>query len=560
MTENDFRSMSVEVAKRFLQTVVVVDDEATFTSEENVSKRNLELPPRPVPVDEDATDEEEEIQEEVPTWDDEAHKLDAKEVIDAFAKQGLVCAILRPESQEEVRQDEGEESLLDRVVRLADRSDLVVLDWDIGKDGGEKTRQIINKLAEVVASSHSKYLRLVVVYTGEGALDKIADAISEVFEPECRQEDGLVLQRGPVRVAVYAKDRARNIGPHGSRRVSFQELPERLITDFAEMTKGIVSNVAVESLSVLRENTHPLLARLHSGLDAPYLTHRLLLSQPDDASDFLVSLIASELRAVLDEYNVGKYASGNATAAWMDSMHGDETQFELGETTVSGADVKEWLHTGSIESIDNNKVESLRNNHFRKMTAHLGGSLTSDEAANLDMEFATLTSLRTRYVGMTTAPMLTLGTILQDITKDVERPYEYWLCIQPRCDSVRLNGDLRPYPLLPYQTKEPNQKKFDLVVRDANKEFVRLKLVNSPSQCRMEPFTPTEEDPHVVRAVKKEDEFIFESAETEGTQQRRYRWIADLKYEQAQRDISSFASYVSSVGLDEFEWLRRSAK
>lgn len=560
MTENNFRSMSVEVAKRFLQTVVVVDDEAAFTSEENVPKRNLELPERPVPVDEDATEEEDEKQEEVPTWDDEAHNLDAKEVIDAFAKEGLVCAILRPESQEEVRRDEGKESLIDRVVRVADRSDLIVLDWDIGKDGGEKTRQIINKLAEVVASGPSKYLRLVVVYTGEGALDKIADAISEEFEPECRQEDGLVLQRGPVRVAVYAKDRARNIGPHGSRRVSFQELPERLITDFAEMTKGIVSNVAVESLSVLRENTHPLLARLHSGLDAPYLTHRLLLSQPDDASDFLVSLIASELRAVLDEYNVGKYASGNATAAWMDNMHGDGTQFELGETTVSGADIKEWLRTGSIDSLDNNKVESLRNNHFRKLTAHLGGSLTSDEAANLDMEFATLTSLRTRYESVTTAPMLTLGTVLQDIMKDVETSYEYWLCIQPRCDSVRLNGNLRPYPLLPYQTKEPNHKKFDLVVRGSDKKFVRLKLVNSPSQCRVEPFTPSEEDPHVVRAVKKEDEFIFESAEIEGTQQRRYRWIADLKYEQAQRDISSFASYVSRVGLDEFEWLRRSAK
>lgn len=275
--ETKFKGMSAEVAKRFLQTVVVVDDEAAFTSEENVSRKDVEPPSRPVPVDKDAADEEEEAQEEVPTWDDEAHRLDAKQVIDAFAKQGLVCAILRPESQEEVRYDEGEDSLLDRVVRVADRSDLVVLDWDIGKDGGEKTRQIIEKLSEEDIGGRPQYLRLIVVYTGEGALDKIADSIAEVLEPENRQDDGLVLRRGPIRVAVYAKADARNIGPHAGRMVSFSELPERLIADFAEITKGIVSNVAVESLSVLRENTYSLLTRLHSGLDAPYLTHRLLL-------------------------------------------------------------------------------------------------------------------------------------------------------------------------------------------------------------------------------------------------------------------------------------------
>jgi hypothetical protein len=92
-------------------------------------------------------------------------------------------------------------------------------------------------------------------------------------------------------------------------------------------------------------------------------------------------------------------------------------------------------------------------------------------------------------------------------------------------------------------------------------EFVRLKLIVKPSRCCMVSFTPpVTGDPHVIRAVDRGDGFVFESDGSVPTYRRRFRWIADLKYEQAQRDISGFASYISRVGLDESEWLRRSAK
>lgn len=561
MEKSDFKSMSVEVVKRFLQTVVVVDDEAAFTAEDDVPKKDVQAPERPVAVDVEATEEEEQEQEEVPTWDDEAHRLDAKEMIDAFANQGLVCAVLRPESQDEVRRDQGEDSLLDRVTRVGDRSDLIVLDWDIGKDGGEKARQIIQEITENAAKVSPRWLRLIVVYTGEGDLSKIADSIAHVFDPECREEEGLVLRRGAVRVAVYAKHSARNIGPHSSRRVSFQNLPERLITEFAKMTEGLVSNTAVESLSVLRENTYSLLTRLHSDLDAPYLTHRMLISEPDDATDFLVALIASELRGVLDEQSVGTQASGHAIEAWLEERHSSKAQFEIGNNrgtnSLSRDQVKQWLLEGYFEPYDEGRMKYLRKKSD-EITAQLSNE-DADQATRLDMEFAMLTSLRTRDKGTEIVPMLTLGTIVEDITDVNEGSPQYWLCIQPRCDSVRLGGEQRMYPLLPYEVKEPSQG-FELVLRDSNEDFVCLKLIDEPSKCSMIPFKPLPESQHIICATKQEAGFVFES-ETSGPKGRkRYKWIADLKYEQAQRSISRFASRMSSVGLDEFEWLRLSAK
>lgn len=551
--------MSAEVIKRFLQTVVVVDDEASFTPVDKIPKQGAETPSGSQPASED-TDDEQEQDDILPKRNDLAHGLDAKEVIDAFAHHGLVCSILRPETEEEVEFDQAQHTLLDRVMTVIRRSDLVVLDWDIGTDEGEKTKQIIEAIAEQDAGSPQKRLRLIAVYTGDGNLDTIAASIADVLNPSSREEEGLVLQRDSLKVVVYAKEQASNIGMHNEdRRVRFSDLPERLITDFAKMAEGLVSNVAIESLSVLRDNTYSILTRLHPNLDAPYLTHRLLLSQPDDASDFLVSLVASELRGLLDEYNVGKQASGDSIEAWVDDRHGNGAEFELGNLHLSGAEVKEWLLTGSVSARSNGEIKGLQKKH-NELTAQLSKE-DSNRATELDMEFAALTSLRSRHEGSGDAPMLTLGSIVQDITEGTESSSEYWLCIQPRCDSIRLGGESHVYPFLPYEVKDSSAKKgFNLIVRNPEGEFVRLKLVDKPSRCRMVSFTPLDGEPYVVRAVDEDDAFIFQSDGIVPMKRYRFRWIADLKYEQAQRDISSFASYISRVGLNEFEWLRRSVK
>jgi hypothetical protein len=57
----------------------------------------------------------------------------------------------------------------------------------------------------------------------------------------------------------------------------------------------------------------------------------------------------------------------------------------------------------------------------------------------------------------------------------------------------------------------------------------------------------------VVRGVR-EGEAVFFTAERSES---RYRWISELKFEQAQRIVNKYAAEISRVGLDESEWLRR---
>ena len=56
-----------------------------------------------------------------------------------------------------------------------------------------------------------------------------------------------------------------------------------------------------------------------------------------------------------------------------------------------------------------------------------------------------------------------------------------------------------------------------------------------------------------VRAIKDASSpsaLIFEA-----TSGKKYAWVAELKFEQAQRIVNDYASIVARVGLDDYEWL-----
>jgi hypothetical protein len=72
--------------------------------------------------------------------------------------------------------------------------------------------------------------------------------------------------------------------------VTKDALPARLIDEFVELARGLLANVALGSIAAVRDETHRVLARFHAGLDAPFLTHRLLLVTPDDAEGYVVDL------------------------------------------------------------------------------------------------------------------------------------------------------------------------------------------------------------------------------------------------------------------------------
>ena len=297
---------SVQNVSNFLQTVVVMDDKAHFklpppdndnNSTSRVSEGDNEGPigahanlisPQPDTAD--------------PLVDPE--DLDAKALVDGFAKEGIACTILQPDSDDNV---------ITQVTKVAEMADIVVLDWILDRDDGVRTTSLIRKL--ISEESGSDRIRLIAIYTGGRNLRDVADSVFEVLS-SCSDEvpdrpSDFVVVKGPVRLAVFAKEHTQVPSEDTcltNRIVGISELPNRLIHEFAKMTTGLLPNVAIAGLSEIRAQTHKLLTMFSCSLDPAYLGHRLLLPHPSDAEEEVVAMLVAEVLSILEHGDVAKQA------------------------------------------------------------------------------------------------------------------------------------------------------------------------------------------------------------------------------------------------------------
>jgi hypothetical protein len=313
------------------------------------------------------------------------------------------------------------------------------------------------------------------------------------------------------------------------------------------MTSGLVTNVAVASLSALRDNTHRILHKLRPRLDAGYLWHRATQVYPEEAEDHLTSMIADEILGLLEDEKVSAYANLDAVQAWLATFVPSDNykeRFNL-PTAVSREDVVDLLQKGAggkgKESVLE-KFPTLGRKAHAQAHQCFAETIAANTAAN--EEFAMLLSLRSHYGS--TVPVLTLGTVL----KSGEDPSpSYWLCMQPACDSVRL-AERTAFPLLPLATAQQGED-FHLVVR-SDAQSIRLRLLSKPSQLRMEQFDITSPARGVVEASSVDNLWLFAAASDQ-----KYRWLADLKPQHALWMGNELVTQLNRVGLIESEWMRR---
>ncbi len=561
----DMTASARAIAKDFLQSVVVVDDQAAFGGEDGAriavgaaldrastdnwpeasegetarSRPRRKLPKLQAPQGVEAAPVPEQA-------------LDAKVLVDGFADVGLVCAVIRPEPTE---------SPVTRTLRAARRADIVILDWELNGDDGDSTLQIVHRLVNEGAEDEPPgRLRLIAVYSGALTLRQIATSLRRALAKEkgaarFREDGEFAITAGTVRIVVFAKSTTRlrlTEEALRTRVIAGKDLPGRLVDEFAEMTMGLVPHVALASLAALRKNMHRVLGRLRADLDPAYLWHRATQSRPADAETHLVDLVAGELRSVLEDERVGDWANLDAIEQWI--AHDERTDFAeaFGEKTPRSAeDLLALLIKGAAGKSDDNKDVRLK---FPKMCvegkgahreAGIAGFAESADAAKRSNEnLAALMSLRTRYEHP--LPRLELGTILE---RGRGKSRTYWLCVQPRCDSVRLKG-YSAFPLLPLRLVEDTQK-FDVLLPNGRENYRRFRLSKKPADIEMPVFAvhPSDSDAVIAEPYGKRFEFKARTG-------RRYIWVADLKPEHAQRIAQQIANEFSRVGLTESEWLR----
>lgn len=510
------------LARRFLQTAVVVDDEAYMALDgEDGPKVEVVEPSRNTrPSNQD---------EQNPSYHGASHTLDARSLIGSFSGLGIICGVVGPtnEVRETMRQ-----------------ADIVILDWRLQEDEPDFTLKLLRDLLTGEAERNS--LRLVAIYTGEPGLADISAKIRAELErlelePE-ENEANTEIRYRHGRVVLYAKSDMKNLASSlKDRSVAEEDLPGRLVEDFSSMTEGLLPGIALTSLTAVREGAHKVLDRFKAELDPAFLAHMTCLTNPEEAERQIVAHVAEELRGLADEAVAATSPAGKQAAErWIRNDGRDG--FKFGDNQLNLTQAIQLATEGLKAS------SAFSKNSKKKAFEFLSTGFAQPRAIGLDERLAWIMSFRTLYNAP--APTLWLGSIVTMRQNGNERQL---ICMRPRCDSVRLNEETS-FIFLPLV--EPEKKwEIQLVVKLGN-DFRRMGVKFKSDSLILRRFKPSRSK-HEVVGIKRESNGNFEFTDTLGE---RYVWRGELKAEYAQRIAQKFAATLSRPAIDESEWLREMAR
>lgn len=546
-----FFNTSKTIANDFLQSVVFIDDQAFGEKDEEVKSNSK----------------------------DKNQEFDAVQITRAFANSQKVCAVYRPENTKDIN----------NLALLAKKADVTVLDWSIeihdenleGENGeedaeeidprGPHTRKIISEILSDPLTGKGS-LKLILIYTGETDLPSITDAI---YDDLLKQKiDGL--QKGDcnvftenIRILVLAKQGGKDQFKYNpelkSKIVPYADLPDFILTEFTEMTSGLLTNFVLQSLTAIRDNIFRLVKIYKKDLDPSFLSHHLLLPNPEDSEEHLVEVLSHSIQALLNYNRTGNAVSKKNILNWVESLQFNQS-ITIGnqQIEVNNSFIKDWLKSSFVEACQKRWIQlglcnaqNTPDSKFRKAEKEFekraSDFFVENNAENLDSKFSILTHHKSNLKQPGIAPRLTLGTLVKQLPKNgakyrKDESVRYFLCIQAKCDSVRLKS-LRKFLFLPLEGVSGNVP-FHFVIEEGL-ELTRLRISKEAFEVRTIKFKPRNNHTAIL-AYKRNEHYYFKSNHDE-----KFLWLADLKDAHAQREVSKFAHQIARVGLDESEWLRR---
>ena len=487
--------------------------------------------------------------------DDHAYQSDKKdnafnapEISSVFAQKGKLCTIFAPSTIKD----------LENCSSLFAKSDVVVLDWYLDLENEqtmdaeadaetEEPRGVytIRLIKNIIEDAADKKLKLIVIYTGETDLTGITEELFKVIANyDGFQQGDCCVYSSNVVVLVRAKYKDENQFKHNedlqSKIVKYEDLPNFITSEFAEMVDGILPIFALTSILSIREQTSKILKVYSSKTDYAYLGHRVLLENQGDAHHLLQKVFAESMSDLI-AYSSSKME--NWIPLWVDSRFPEPKTITIGnkQITVDKTVLKDLLSDNA--ELYKDKIIRLFKGAMTTKEAKSNSTClfsTSEALANIsNVQFAILTHHKNIFGTQLECPFLTLGTV-------VSHDNNYYVCIQQRCDSVRLKTE-RKFLFLPLTTADSN---IHVLI---NKDH-RLNVSDASYALKTIIFKPRKgEDCIYAKKVEKEpdNKYVFESIYGE-----EYEWILELKDLQAQRIVDAYCSKLSRVGLDESEWLR----
>ena len=553
----DFENLKLEAARSFAQTMIVIDDEASQQDSETLihsRKGTLTNPTRKTSSDAGAvepSDEQDQSENGLVQF-----PLNAKLLIENAMSSGLICSVLRPKE---------EDDLLDRVVNAAQVADIVCLDWEIHNDGGNTASEIIKAIIRKDAEQNGR-LRLIAIYTGEKKSDDIMNKIftaipAELIKDHKFKKTSLKIEsRNGIRIVCLFKK--NGIKLFGSRKrgnqVSEDLLPKRLQTEFAKLSEGLLSNVALATIASIRTSTHHVLSKFTGQMDGPFFHHRASIESPDDAEEYAVDIVLSELKDAVDKHQVAAdYAGPEAIEKRIREMAGSAEKLTLHHKNKKGepstfkmeVDCSVKMITDGLNTVLNqmNCPNLPSKKQFEKNLSTLFSN-NMKVAHRLMHQFAALTCVQAYpgshfYRSGRLFPKLGLGTIIQEKDKTC------LMCLQASCDSVRIKGK-RNFLFVPLDKEKCKPEYVVPILTKAGKSEFAGFSASSKSYCKARSIVFSTRSKTGTVNAEKTDGGNFRFKDTKGNS---YTWIADLKHQRALRTVQRLGQYMGRLGVDEFE-------
>ena len=482
--------------------------------------------------------------------------FDAEKVSTLFSKVGKLCTIYAPISECDIR----------CCPYLFSKSDVIILDWyldlktnnneadeeadaDIDEPRGYYTKYLIE---EILSDAKDEKIKLVIIYTGETDLRGITEEIYNVTKEYGNFTHGDCRVFSPnVTILVCAKyngeEQFKHLEDLKDKVVKYEDLPNLIYEEFARHANGLLTIFALSAISIIRENTSRILNVYSPELDIAYLGHKMVLPNPNNAKDLLVKLFGESITDLISSLCID---TQDWLSLWIKDRHHQPKTIKIAENKNIQID-KDCIinllsnHPNDFEEFIKTIINDLSNNDAKKI--HKNAALLLDEdverVKKANLLFAKLTHHKNVFLPQKENPYLTLGTIIYSLNTDM-----YYLCIQQRCDSLRING-VRKFLFLPLVESGGETH---VVVTDEK----QLQVAKSSYDIKTIKFQADKEKRCVCSKLIKDEKtkknrFVFTSIYSE-----EFEWILELKDLHAQRILNSYSAHLARVGLDESEWLR----
>lgn len=501
--------------KDFVSTVLLIDDQLEYGKSRTLpsyENQGLKEPP-PGRFKANNVDEEESVSS---SSEDGKRKVYVTDLIKTFSKEKLLVTLINP--KEIGTKDKNE--CIEILIGLAEKADVVILDWEINVKvnddfiftGEELSKKIIEKL-----NLDDKY-RLVIVYTANtkaSVLKKIPDSKN-------------------IEIQIYGKTGATSIDVK-----EYDDLAKQIHIDFLSTKRGLLGAALLKSLTELRKSTYSMLNTLNTEYDEALMYHRILLSNPEKITDFCSDIIKDEILAHVEDSTLEPFFD---KIAFKEFIKANNITFAVKETPdseerdISGeTEILDTLLEKGYKSFFNSTAQALIDNG-ENLSLLIHSS--KEKIMQAFSYYSTMSFVEDK-------PNLKLGCI-------VRKEDRYFLCIQPPCDSERIeklnsNGKCRNPQNFLFLKLEKKDKNISFYVKE-NDTFQGLRL----RYKLIETFLFAGNKNGFV-SVDENGNYNTYSSEANSIS---LHFVCCLKPMFAQKIANNFAANISRVGIDQFEWLR----